>query len=250
MMMGDLQVVGGIKKLNTQNYKTWSTCMKLYLQGQDLWDVVGGTEVNPSEDAAALKKWNNKADKAMFTIKTTIDKEMLEHISIMETPKKAWDTFASLFSKKNDARLQFLENELLSITQREMTINQYFTKIMYFMCPRMKKNLVPISQLTSAGNFVVFGPKDVKVYHNLKVSGTPLMEGQMMDSIYVMLAETTYMNKTRKNETADLWHARLGHYGKAHQLPFKESKFRAKQLLELVHSDVFGPVKQSSIGEM
>ncbi|TYK22270.1 putative LRR receptor-like serine/threonine-protein kinase [Cucumis melo var. makuwa] len=56
MMMGDLQVVGGIKKLNTQNYKTWSTCMKSYLQGQDLWDVVGSIEVNLFEDAAALKK--------------------------------------------------------------------------------------------------------------------------------------------------------------------------------------------------
>ncbi|KAA0047146.1 putative LRR receptor-like serine/threonine-protein kinase [Cucumis melo var. makuwa] len=89
MMMGDLQVIGGIEKLNTQNYKTWSTCMKSYLQGQDLWDVVGGTKVNPSEDVAALKKWNIKA----------------------------------------------------------------------------------------AGNFVVFGSDDVKVYHNLKVSDTPLMQG-------------------------------------------------------------------------
>ena len=84
-----------------------------------MWDVVGGTEVNLFEDAAALKKWNIKAGKAMFAIKTTIDEEMLEHISIVETPKKAWDTFASFFSKKNDARLQFLENELLSIAQRE-----------------------------------------------------------------------------------------------------------------------------------
>ncbi|KAA0056550.1 hypothetical protein E5676_scaffold1154G00100 [Cucumis melo var. makuwa] len=70
-----------------------------------MWDVVGGTEVNPPEDVAALKKWNIKAGKPMFAIKTTIDEEMLEHISIMEKPKKAWDTFASLFSKKNDARV-------------------------------------------------------------------------------------------------------------------------------------------------
>ncbi|KAA0061433.1 Integrase, catalytic core [Cucumis melo var. makuwa] len=39
-------------------------------------------------------------------------------------------------------------------------------------------------------------------------------------------------------------------YGKAHQLPFKESKFKAKQPLELVHLDVFGLVEQSSIGGM
>ena len=90
-----------------------------------------------------------------------------------------------------------------------------------------------------------------------------------MESVYVMSAESAYMDKTRKNETVDLWHARLGHvsyhklkvmmnkslvkglpqlecrvdtvcagcqYGKAHQLPYQESKFRAKEPLELVHS--------------
>ncbi|KAM1328637.1 hypothetical protein ACFX2F_012889 [Malus domestica] len=39
-------------------------------------------------------------------------------------------------------------------------------------------------------------------------------------------------------------------YGKAHQLPYEESKFKAKEPLELVHSDVFGPVKQPLIGGM
>ena len=36
-------------------------------------------------------------------------------------------------------------------------------------------------------------------------------------------------------------------YSKAHQLPYGESKFRAKAPLELIHSDVFGHVKQPSI---
>ena len=91
-----------------------------------------------------------------------------------------------------------------------------------------------------------------------------------------MSAQTAYVDKTRRNETADLWHARLGHvnyyklkmmmkksmlkglpqldvredticagyqYGKAHQLPYEDSEYRAKDPLELVHSNVFGPVK-------
>lgn len=32
-----------------------------------------------------------------------------------------------------------------------------------------------------------------------------------MESVYVMSAQTAYVDKTRRNETADLWHARLGH---------------------------------------
>lgn len=34
---------------------------------------------------------------------------------------------------------------------------------------------------------------------------------------------------------------------KTHQLPYDESKFKAQQPLELIHLDVFGPVKQPSI---
>ncbi|KAL7614647.1 uncharacterized protein LOC128132327 [Lactuca sativa] len=129
--MGDLQVVGGIKKLNNNNYKTWETCMKSYIQGQDLWEVVGGSETTPPEEDVngALRKWKIKAGKAMFSLKTTIEEEMLEHIRDENTPKEAWDTFLMLFSKKNDTRLQLLENELLSISQRDMTIAQYFHKV-------------------------------------------------------------------------------------------------------------------------
>jgi hypothetical protein len=147
----------------------------------------------------------------------------------------------------------------------------------------MKKNLLSVSQLTSSGHFVLFGPQDVRVYHSLEIAEEPLMKGQRLESVYVMSAETAYIDKTRKNETADLWHLRLSHisysklavmmkksmfkglpqlevrtdtvcagcqYGKAHQLPYEESKFKAKKPLELVHSDVFGPVKQASISGM
>ncbi|KAF2283857.1 hypothetical protein GH714_016561 [Hevea brasiliensis] len=105
--MGDLQVVGGIKKLNNQNYNSWSTCMVSYLQGQDLWEVVNGSEVTQPEvedPSGTLWKWKIK------------------------TPKEAGDMFAKLFSKKNDTRLQLLESELLSLAQRDMKIAQYFHK--------------------------------------------------------------------------------------------------------------------------
>lgn len=42
--MGDLRIVGGVKKLNIQNYSTWSTCKMSYIQGQDLWEVIKGSE--------------------------------------------------------------------------------------------------------------------------------------------------------------------------------------------------------------
>ena len=148
--------------------------------------------------------------------------------------------------------------------------------------PGMKKNLLSVAQLTSSGFFFLFGPKDVKVYRNVEVQEEPLMKERRVESVYVMSIETAYVDKT-KNETAELWHMKQSHvsyskldmmmrksmvkglpqlevrtdmvsagcqYGKAHQLLYEESKFKAKKPLVLIHSDVFGPVKQASIGGM
>lgn len=37
----------------------------------------------------------------------------------------------------------------------------------------MKKNLLSMSQLTDIGNYVLFGPKDVKFYKEKQVNGPP-----------------------------------------------------------------------------
>nr|XP_043609634.1 uncharacterized protein LOC122581467 [Erigeron canadensis] len=130
--MSDLQLIGGVKKLNNQNYKTWATYLSSYLKGQDLWEVTQGADTEePSPETAdgALRKWRVKAGKTLFVLKTTVEEELLDHIKDVTNPKKAWDTLAEVLSKKNDARLQLLENELLSITQQDLTIPQYFHKV-------------------------------------------------------------------------------------------------------------------------
>ena len=74
--------------------------MMSYMQGQDLWEVVNGSEaMQPAEDTnGTLRKWKIKASKAMFALKTTVEEDVLEHIQDAKTPKKAWDMLAILFS--------------------------------------------------------------------------------------------------------------------------------------------------------
>ncbi|KAH0720363.1 hypothetical protein KY285_005165 [Solanum tuberosum] len=428
--MTNLQAVGGLmKKLNNNNYSTWSTCIMSYMQGQDLWEVVNdskGTQPATEDSNGTLRKWKIKDGKAMFALKTTIEEDVLEHIRDATTPKQAWDTFAKLFSKKNDTRLQLLESELLSIGQCTMTIAQYFHKVkmlcreiseldpqapigetrtkriiihglkpdyrsfivvvqgwrnqpslvefenllagqealakqmsgvslkgeeeaLYVNKSRgnpkqynaggsertddkskshqgerssknsrvsnkrfegqchncgkkghkanicwfkkrtiesnaaatsgpkenskddwdveaffaveqeelaltivdsgtsnhmtgdkkklqnlskykgsrevvtaddtklsithisMKKNLLSVDQLTSSGHYVLFGPQDIRIYHNLEVKEESVMKGQRLNSIYVMSTEIAYIDKIRKNETVDLWHMWFSH---------------------------------------
>lgn len=178
----------------------------------------------------------------------------------------------------NNSRLPITHVGQIKITPRFNEEQVELPDVMHVL--GMKKNLLSVSQLTKSGKYVVFGPEDVKVYQYLQTKEAPIMEGRRLESVYVMSAQTAYANKTRKNETPDLWHARLGHvsykklklmmkktmlkglphlevydgivcagcqYGKAHQLPCEESSFRAKAPLELVHSDVLGKIKQPSI---
>lgn len=71
--MRDLQIVGGIKKLNNQNYSTWSTCM--------MPEKTTTVKTQPAEEMKEdLCKWKIKTGKAMFALKTMIEEDMLEHI--------------------------------------------------------------------------------------------------------------------------------------------------------------------------
>lgn len=54
-------------------------------------------------------------------------------------------------------------------------------------------------------------PNDVKVYWNLKVTSSLIMEGKRLELIYVMLVETTCLEKIRSNGTTDVCHACLGY---------------------------------------
>ena len=127
--------------------------------------------------------------------------------------------------------------------------------------PGMKKNLLLVAQLTVLGHYILFCPPDVKVYQDLKISGSPTMEERQLESVYIISAESAYVDKAQKNEIVDLWHTRLGHvcfhklkvimkktmlkglpqldvraktvcvecqYGKAHQLSYEDSKFKLK----------------------
>lgn len=123
----------GVEKLVGTNYKYWRMCMEAYLQGQDLWDLVIGADAeipaDMAENSEARRKWKIKCGKALFALRTSINKEFIDHVRDENSPKEVWDTLERLFSKKNTARLQFLENELAMLKQGGMTISEYFLRV-------------------------------------------------------------------------------------------------------------------------
>jgi hypothetical protein len=123
----------GVEVLNHSNYKIWRSCMESCLVGEDLWEVVGGDNVNhpenTPEDVDNLKKcWIANA-KAESILKRSISRGLFEHVIGYKSTHEIWTNLDGLFNKKDVARLQLLENELANTTQGDLSISQFFLKI-------------------------------------------------------------------------------------------------------------------------
>ncbi|KAK3042376.1 hypothetical protein RJ639_002422 [Escallonia herrerae] len=80
--------------------------------------------------------------------------------------------------------------------------------------PGLTKNLVSIPQITDSEEYVLLGPKDVKVLDNVKERyADVIFSGEKKCSLFVMSAGEAYVKKTSQTNNAAIWHARLGHVG-------------------------------------
>jgi hypothetical protein len=127
-----------------------------------------------------------------------------------------------------------------------------------FQVPGMKNNLFSVVIVVDAGNYVLFGPKDVKFLQNIIILDADVVHtGKRIKDLLVLESTVSYVDKMSTNDGASIWHARLGHlsmdklktmvlknlvkrlpmlttfgsdevcegcqYGKAHRLPFDKS---------------------------
>lgn len=106
--------------------------MEAYLQGQDLWELASSTEQEPGNmplNVESHRKWKIKCGKGLFALRTTINKEYIDHVRDETFSKNVWDVLEKIFTRKNTTRLQFLENELAMAVHGGMSVAEYFLRV-------------------------------------------------------------------------------------------------------------------------
>ena len=152
------------------------------------------------------------------------------------------------------------------------------SKVLYV--PEIKKNLFSVVSCVAAGNNLRFTEKGVQIFNNKnKLVGL----GHLRDGLWHLksVGGLHYANMANSAANASIWHRRLGHLsaqnlqllkskslvkgleevdlsgleecegcsmGKQTRLPAHNSQRRASKKLELVHSDICGPINPKSIG--
>jgi GAG-pre-integrase domain len=150
----------------------------------------------------------------------------------------------------------------------------------YFI-PELSQNLLSIGQLIESGYSIVFEGKSCKIRDKDKLVIEVGMVRNRLFSLEITKISDKALTATTNLSESELWHLRYGHLsigglrllkqkqmvyglpeisefglcegcilGKHSKLPFvKGQSLRATQLLELVHTDLCGPMDTSSLGE-
>ncbi|KAJ1413993.1 Ankyrin repeat [Sesbania bispinosa] len=88
-----------LEVLTRDNYLNWSTLVKNYLVGKDLWDNIV-EDINSDE---IVPDWKSKNSKALHAIQLSCGYQTLSQIRNSETAKEAWNHLKASFSEDVEA---------------------------------------------------------------------------------------------------------------------------------------------------
>lgn len=138
--------------------------------------------------------------------------------------------------------------------------------------PKICENLLSVSQIVKKGNSVLFDINGVKIINS---NGNVIATGSLIDNMFKLDVPRENFAFSVKCDINlfNVWHRRLGHAsagklnillqtkmnpndlkcvtcceGKQSRKPFLSSERKTKNLLELIHTDVCGPLTPQSIG--
>ena len=118
-----------IVPLTGANYATWKIQVKMCLVKEDLWRVVSGDEMAPT-DASALNKFNLRKDRALATVVLAVDPKLLYLIGEPADPVEVWTKLQDCFQKKSWSNKLSLKKKLYSLKLQEGGDLQMHLKVM------------------------------------------------------------------------------------------------------------------------
>lgn len=82
--------------LTEDNYEYWRVCVRRYLIGLGLWDVVSGKKAQPAKDADDYEDWERKNALALVAIQQSYGTQVYYKFRNSPTAKDAWDSWESM----------------------------------------------------------------------------------------------------------------------------------------------------------
>lgn len=228
-----------------------------------------GKHIKSNNNRAFLSTSSRNKDQGWF-----LDSGASAHITKEEKLlKNAKDSKVTIMAANNEefvskkigtAEIQVVGQEVSNISVKDTLYVQ-----------EASANLLSVSKIVRNGHTVFFDSKGAKI---LDDEDTLIATASEVNGIYKMDQPSAKVYLTKEKINAEIWHRRLGHlnrksmgliknicsgiednldmtepcedciYGKHERMPFNVSKRKTLEILELIHTDLCGPMETESIG--
>ncbi|RVW31814.1 Retrovirus-related Pol polyprotein from transposon TNT 1-94 [Vitis vinifera] len=119
------------KPLNGDNYSTWCRAMTISLNAKSKLGFIDGTTTMPSatdkpDEHASWKKCN---DMILSWILNSLSQDLADSVIFSTTAQEVWEDLRDRFSQSNAPRIFQIERDIACLTQDQMTIAAYYTRL-------------------------------------------------------------------------------------------------------------------------
>ncbi|CAL1680763.1 unnamed protein product [Lasius platythorax] len=261
--------------LNKENYDTWKMFMEALLVKNDMWQYVNGTKVKPEiqvgvpESVNAARTWEQVDAKARSDIVLSINASELKQIKGCTTSRETWLRLEAVYQSKGPARKAALLRQL--ITSKMHTDSDVHEHLRHFfdIVDKINEIGVEVDQDLLSTLLLISLSKEFDNFRcaiesrdalpSLEVLRVKISEeadarkSVVHDSTSnAMLAGKRYRKPQKKpknpseNSSSNGCEACLE--AKITRSPFPIKSDRTTAVLDLVHTDLCGPMRIPSIG--
>ena len=115
--------------LTPYNYHEWKQVVSNQLMSIGFLRMMLGQDLEPTTGVAERRKWFDRRDKALGSLRFTMFDDFLYHIASCTHPHDAWTTLEGIFGKSDRIRKFKLENELIGLSSCDFdNIQDFFFK--------------------------------------------------------------------------------------------------------------------------
>ena len=118
------------EKLDRSNYASWSYKMHQYLLGHGYWSYVeGANDTTPESTHKDFSAWEQAASRVLYCFASCVSDQLLSYIRDARTATDAWANLKRIFTTDTTSKKLQLRQELSDISQRDMSLINYTSKI-------------------------------------------------------------------------------------------------------------------------
>ncbi|RVW96822.1 putative mitochondrial protein [Vitis vinifera] len=119
------------KPLNGDNYSTWCRAMTISLNAKSKLGFIDGTTTMSSatdkpDEHASWKKCN---DMILSWILNSLSQDLADSVIFSTTAQEVWEDLRDRFSQSNIPRIFQIERDIACLTQDQMTVAAYYTRL-------------------------------------------------------------------------------------------------------------------------